>query len=183
MVVIEKGLEDKVEFVQVNPLENPRALLAVNPLGTVPALVTDTGMAICDSTVICEYLDGLSAKHPLFPTNPLPRFQALGLAALADGVMDAAVHCVIEGRKPEQQRSPEWIARKESAIKRTLALLAPHASGSEPLSIGTINLAVALAYVSFRLPHIDWRATHPQLAEWLDAFSERISMVKTKPVA
>lgn len=40
-----------------------------NPLGKIPALVTDEGVALYDSLVICEYLDHHSRKGRLFPAS------------------------------------------------------------------------------------------------------------------
>src|SRR5689334_21871621 len=91
VVTLEKGLANKVEFVKVDPWDNPPELLAVNPLGRIPALIAENGMALCESPVICEYLDTLSAKPKLIPVNVEERMQVLGLAALADGIMDDAV--------------------------------------------------------------------------------------------
>ena len=58
VLVREKWIAD-VEEVMVNALDNPPELLAVNPLGKVPALVTRDGGVLCDSPLICEYLDAL----------------------------------------------------------------------------------------------------------------------------
>lgn len=181
VVAIEKKLEKRVEFANVNPLENPPELWAVNPLGTVPALVTDDGLHLCDSTAICEYLDSLSPENPLMPA-PEYRICVLAVAVMADGIMDAAVACVLEGRRPKEKHYAEWVARKEAAIRRTIEKCAGIDWDMKP-TLGTIGLGVALAYVSFRLPHLDWRGAHPKLAAWLDEFSKRPSMQATKPVA
>lgn len=181
VVMYEKKLESRVELVNVNPLENPQELWAVNPLGTVPALVTDQGLHLCESPAICEYLDSLSPENPLFPA-PEYRVCVLAIAALADGIMDAAVACVMEGRRPEDKRYPAWVQRKEAAIRRAIEKCAGINWELSP-SIGTIGLAVALAYVDFRLPQLNWRAEHTKLAEWLDEFSKRPAMTVTKPAA
>lgn len=184
VVAIEKGLADKMEFIKSDPWENAPELLAVNPMAKVPALLTDNGMAVCDSPIICEYLDALTPEPKLLPSNTNERIQVLGLAALADGMIDESVAWVIETmRRPEEKRWDGWIKRKEDGVKRTIALIAPYASNDDPLSLATINLAVALAYISFRMPHIHWRAEHPQLANWLEHFSKRESMVMTAPIA
>jgi len=184
VVVIEKKLEDKVELVNVAPLENPPELLAANPLATVPSLVTHKGKMFCESPVICEYLDSLSNEPALIPVESAHRFDALALAALADGIMDAAVSCVMESRRPEEKRSAEWVERKESAIKRTIALIAHRKFVTDTVfDIGIINVVVALNYVSFRLPHIDWKKDYPVLAGWYDAISTRPSFAATAPVA
>jgi glutathione S-transferase len=180
IVALEKGLQNRIEFINVNPLEDPPALRAVNPLGTVPALMTDDGLHLCESPVICEYLDLLDGS-PSFHPKDEARICVLAMAALADGIMDAAVSCVLENRK--LQKSAEWIQRKEAAALRAIAKFADASIQSAPLSMGTINLAVALAYVSFRLPHLNWRREHPALAVWLDEMNKRPSFMATRPQA
>jgi glutathione S-transferase len=184
VVALEKGLKDKIEFVQVDPWANPPELLAVNPLCRIPTLLTKSGMALCESPVICEYLDSLSPEPKLFPAHMAEKVSVLGLTALADGIMDDAVGWVIETMKrPADKQWPVWIKRKEDSILRTITLIAPHASSKDPLSMGTLALAVALAYAHFRLPHLDWRQKYSKLAEWLDNFEQRPSMANTRPVA
>lgn len=178
VVLMEKGLE--AELVNVNPMENSPELLAVNPLGTVPGLVTDSGLHLCDSTVICEYLDTLSDKNPLLP-EPKSRECVLAYVALADGMMDAAVQCVLEGRRPQEKQYAAWVERKHAAIMRAIDKFGSIPMEHTPLSMGSINLAVALEYVSFRLPQLDWRSKHPKLAAWLDEFGKRPSLKATKP--
>lgn len=180
VVAIEKGVLDRIDLINVNPMDSAPELLAVNPLGTVPALVTREGLHLCESPVICEYLDGLSSETPLYPEAD--RICVLAMAALADGIMDAAVACVLEGRRPPERQYQAWVDRKQAAILRAIDKLAAVDLSAAPLSIGTIALAVALAYVDFRLPQLGWRTKYPKLAVWVDAFSKRESMLKTQPV-
>lgn len=179
VVMLEKKLEGRIELINVNPLDDPPELWAVNPLGTVPALVADNGLHICESPAICEYLDSLSPEIPLMP-SPEYRICVLAVMALADGIMNAAVACVMEGRRPEDKRWPVWVKRKEAAIMRAIAKCDGVSWDLNP-TLGTIGLGVALAYVSFRLPHLPWRDKYPKLAAWLDEFSKRPSMQATVP--
>jgi glutathione S-transferase len=183
VVILEKGLQDKVELVSVMPSDNPPELVAANPLGTVPTLVIDNGKSLCESPVICEYLDSLSDKNPLFPTDKSERFDALALAALADGIMDAAVACVMEGRRPEEKRYQVWVERKENAVKRTIAKISEFNLDTKIWHIGAINTAIALSYVDFRLPHLNWRDNNKNLSNWLDFNNKKQSMLATAPAA
>ena len=47
------------------------------------------------------------------------------------------------------------------------------------VNAGSVAAAVALAYMDFRLPDLQWRNGHPKLGHWHQAFSGRESMVKT----
>jgi glutathione S-transferase len=46
--------------------------LAVNPKAVVPVLVHD-GEIVCESTVICEYVEDAFPEHPIYPSSPLGR--------------------------------------------------------------------------------------------------------------
>lgn len=179
IVAMEKGVHDRIELVDTPPADNPPELLAANPLGRVPALRTDSGLLLCESPVICEYLDSLAPEPQLYAD----RFCVLAFNAMADGIMDAAVACVLEGRRPEEKQWQPWIERKEQQAMRTIAKIAGIPMEGSPLSIGTISTAVALDYVSFRLPHLEWEKAHPVLAKWRDGFVNRLSFQQTKPAA
>ena len=45
--------------------------LALNPRGTVPALLLDDGIVIGESSAICRYFEALHPDPPLFGTTPL----------------------------------------------------------------------------------------------------------------
>lgn len=57
MVIAERELGSLVEEIIVPPYDDPPELIAANPLGKVPALLTDDGLTLFDSPVICAYLD------------------------------------------------------------------------------------------------------------------------------
>jgi glutathione S-transferase len=54
-------------------------------------------------------------------------------------------------------------------------------SGAQGIDAGLIAFACALGYIDFRFPDLDWRTSHPALADWFKAFSERKSLVATAP--
>ena len=182
VVIREKGLD--VEEIVTMPPENPAQLLAANPLGRVPAFITHDGSTFCESAVICEYLDQLPSEAPaLFPAKNNARFSVLSLAALGDGIAEAAVQCFMETRRPAEKRSQEWIDRKQQSILRTVDALAHmHLDPKAPLTIGTIAVACALDYVRFRLIHLGWQDTQPQLAKWFEETLQHPSFAATAPM-
>ena len=181
IVVREKAIGG-VEEIMVNAMEAAPELLAVNPLGKVPALLCDDGTALCDSTVILEYLDSLNTSPRLIPEAGKPRFDVLSLAALADGVMDMAVEWIIQTRQPAEKQWPHWIERRRVAILRAAALMEQHTLLEGPITLAHINVACALAYLDFRHPTANWRDTNPRLVRFLDGFNMRPSMRDTAPV-
>ncbi|MBL8660747.1 MAG: glutathione S-transferase N-terminal domain-containing protein [Rhodospirillales bacterium] len=182
VVAIETGLEARIERVPTNVRASNGAFYRDNPLGKVPALVTEGGESLYDSPVICEYLDSLHDGLKLFPPAGGPRWTALRRQALADGIMDAAALIRMETMRPDNEQSPSWIAHQQEKIGRGLDALEDEAATlSGTCTIGHIAIGCALGYVGFRLPHFDWRWGRLELARWFDAFSTRASMAATVP--
>ena len=49
------------------------------------------------------------------------------------------------------------------------------------MSLADIAVVVALGYLDFRFPEIDWRADHPNLATLQAKLAERASFAATRP--
>ncbi|CAH2600295.1 Glutathione S-transferase family protein [Rhodovastum atsumiense] len=179
---IAREIERQIELVPTNPHESPAELLASNPLSKVPCLITDDGLALFDSPVICEYLDSLDGAVSLYPRTAGGRWKALKYQALADGIMDAAVLRRMEAQRPEDPARQAVIARQGAVVQRSLDELEkdpPH----RVLDIGTISVACALGYLDLRFPADDWRRDHPALATWFAAISREPALARTAPPA
>jgi len=70
MVVAEKGIS--IEIRDVDPRDLPEDVLALNPYGTVPALV-DRDLVLYEARVIMDYLDERFPHPPLMPVDPVSR--------------------------------------------------------------------------------------------------------------
>jgi glutathione S-transferase len=181
VLIAEKGIGAKVELIARAPFDKPADLVALNPLSKVPTLPTDDGQVLYDSPVIADYLDTLAGAR-LIPIGSRSRWDALRQQALADGILDAGVSVLLEGRRPEGERSPGWIARQIDVIGRSLdAFEAEIGLLAATPTIGHIACGCALGWLDFRMPSHDWRGLHPQLALWFALFSGLPSMIATKP--
>ena len=177
----EKGLSDRIELVPTNPHAGGE-LKVNNPLEKVPCLVADDGTALYDSFVICSHLDGLGAGAKLVPDKAEARMDVLRRHALADGIMEAAVLCVMEARRPEDKRWADATARQRAKIERAIdALEGETGAMGNDVNLSTIAVGCALGYVDFRLSDLDWRKGHPKLAAWYEAFARRPSMMGSAP--
>ena len=181
--VIAHELGLKLEDIRTLPMQDPE-FRRINPLGKIPALVLDDGSVLIDSPVICEYLNHTGGGK-FFPgmnifKNTSGRWKALGLAALGDGIADAAVAYVILGREnpvPEAARK-----RQMDTVLAALDALERVNFAKDP-TIGEISIGCALGYVDFRLPDLDWRSSRPKLSAWFARFSEYPSMKATVPAS
>jgi len=155
-----------------------------NPLGKVPALVTDDGDKLYDSRVICEYLDSLHDGPALFPPAGSARWTTLRLQALGDGIMDALVNCVVENRRTKNDESRAYTERQKGKVRLAVAQLESEADGLDgPLTIGHVTLGCAVGYIGARMPELNLSQEAPRLARWYDDFATRPSMTETAPPA
>ena len=167
--------------VAVSPV-NPNADLAAhNPLVKIPALQTDDGKVLYDSSVICEYLDSLHSGAHVIPSDAA-RWDALRLQSLCDGILDAAVLCRYETAvRPEQYRWNDWVKGQFTKIRNGLDALASEApTWGERFGIGQIGVACVLGYLDFRFGDENWRQ-RAQLAAWYERVKQRASVVATVP--
>ena len=182
VTIIEKGLAARVENVPTVVWTTDAEVRTLNPLGKVPVLIDDEGLVLFDSPVICEYLDSLSDAPRLIPASGAARWRALRRQALADGILDAAIACLMEGKRPQPQRSADWLALQRASIDCALGSLEGEAPAfSDSPDIAAISVACALGYLDFRFADIGWRAGRDTLAEWYERFAERPSLRQTIP--
>ena len=182
----ELGLRDRIELVSAaaHPVKRDAAIVAHNPLGKIPTLITDDGAVLYDSRVICEYLNALGHGE-LVPPEGSKRFAVLVEQSLADGIMDAAVLARYETVvRPEPLRWSDWLEGQLAKITAGLdALEARVPTLGDRVDLGTIAFGCALGYLDFRFASLGWRSKHPDAAAWFERFGTRPSMVKTRPPA
>ena len=142
---IELGISSSIELLPTNPWDPETDLSTHNPLGKVPALITEGGEVLYDSHVILEFFDSLNPNLKLIPENGRARWNALRRHALADGILDASILAFLEAKRADDERSDNWIARQKATVVRALDQLESEADNlGQEASIATITIGVAL---------------------------------------
>ncbi|MGO4001179.1 MULTISPECIES: glutathione S-transferase [Pseudomonas] len=182
----ETGQTDRValQLSQLSPVSPDPVLNQDNPLGKIPALRLADGNVLYDSRVILDYLDQQHVGNPLIPAEGTARWRRLTLAALADGIMDAAVMVRYElALRAPEKHWPEWLDAQREKIRRALAVLEADAIAELTchFDVAAISVACALGYLDLRHPDLHWRDAQPQLAAWYFEVSQRPSMLATVP--
>ncbi len=172
-------LDAQIEKVTTNPWESPAELLAQNPLSKVPCLVTEDGVALFDSPVICEYLD-FAGRGALFPPAGAARWRALRQQATADGLMDAAILRRQNAARPQEQARSAAMERQRLAVSRALDALEQDTL-PDHVDVGTITVACALGYLDFRFAEEPWRPARPRLDQWFATMRQCPELAKTAP--
>ena len=177
----ELGIADKIKLMPINPRADTERLVPLNPLSKIPALITDKGEVIYDSPVICEYLDTEFGENRFIPADER-RWQVLTVAALADGVLDAAILVRNERMRKAEQQSPEWTNWQMKRVNTGLDRLEQTIDGfGDAVDLRHAAVAAALGYLILRMADDGLLKSRPKLMNWYKANSLRPSFQKTEP--
>jgi glutathione S-transferase len=186
IVVIEKGLESRVEVIMAKTRTTDSPYYRINPSGRVPYLVRDDGVGLEESAVICAWLDRIDGK-PAFelPADEGAAWEARRLESLGRSLMDGLAVWLRELYRPQDERSPGVIRHEAGRAARLADLWEreirhPYMRGA--LNMAQLTLACALG-IEARNPDLDWRTGRPGLCDWFDAIASRPSFVATMPPA
>lgn len=105
-----KGIDYRID--PIVPFMGGDEFSQLSPLRRIPVLVTDR-ITLCDSTVICEYLEDRYPEPPLYPRDPEQRARARWLEEYADTRIgdvfvwqyfnQLVIGRFIFGRKPDEE--------------------------------------------------------------------------------
>ncbi|UWQ97324.1 glutathione S-transferase [Rhodobacteraceae bacterium M385] len=183
IVLEELGLTDQVERVRSVAVfaaaPNPD-ILADNPLGKIPVLITDDGQNLFDSRVICEYLITQAGRDDLLPSNPKARVKQLRWQALGDGLTDILLLWRTERARGEMA-DPVILGAFETKTRAALAVLEAESGdlARTEFGLGHISIICTLGQLDFRYADCGWKAALPGLAAWYADMSTRASVIAT----
>jgi glutathione S-transferase len=164
------GVSGRIVVVPADTLDANDTMRQHNPLGKLPCLLLADGTAIYGSAVIIEFLQELIGSERLLPRSGLERYKMLTRATLADGITEAALLMVYEGRfRDAGTHSPRWLEHQRGKITRALDVFAASPPVPNKTDLVSIGLSCALGYLDWRKP-VEWRTTYPQLVAWLSDF-------------
>ena len=181
VVAFETGQFDEVEWKTITR-EERGDIQNFNPLGKVPVAILDAGDIVCDSPVICAYVDNLTNSKELIPQSEPKRWHVLTLEALGDCLGEAVIAVSQENQRSNEKRSQGVIVRQTGKVKSALSVLDNAASDfNDPPLMGEIAVACALDYMEFRDIVPGWSETYSNLASWYAAILKRQSFRRTMP--
>jgi glutathione S-transferase len=179
----ELDLTDRVERIRSVAVfaaaPNPD-ILADNPLGKIPALITDDGRKLFDSRVICEYLVMQAGRHDLLPADPDARIKHLRWQALGDGLTDILLLWRTE-RGRGDRADQVILGAFETKTRAALALLEEESAEltKTEFGLGHISIVCTLGQLEFRYADCGWKAALPGLAAWYAEVTQRPSVAAT----
>lgn len=175
----EAGLSGELELITtgVKIATENEELAALSPIAQIPVLVTSNGAVLHDSRVIVDHLN-LAGDGTLLARSGDPRHRILTLQALGLAMADAAVAYRNEiAQRPESLHWHAWLDRQKLRVEHALdALETRWEAELSDVNVGSITIAVTLAYLDFRFDAWSWRTGRPRLEAFQQRFNSRPSM-------
>ena len=165
-----KGLSYEID--PITPFFGGDEFERLSPLRRIPVLI-DGGVTLCDSSVICAYLDEAYSGHPLLPASPADRARARWLEEFADTRLgdvfiwalfyQRRVHPLVWGEDGDQERIDRAVNEEAPAALDYLEGQVPE-SGFLFGDIGLADIAIAsyfrnAAYADFHIDAARWPRT------------------------
>jgi glutathione S-transferase len=193
VTIRELGILDQVELV---PTRWPHTwgtrtvpfrpdFAEATPVGRIPALVTDDGLRLTDSSVICDYLNAEYGNYRLCPERGKERWRIQSVISIANAVLEAQAFRRAETLRQKSDKPQEYtqdfddkmIARQDRCYGVLDTMVAQFPAAPD---LGQIAVGAACGISDFRF-HDVWRPSYPRLAAWYEVFRQRPSMRATEP--
>jgi len=178
IAMLEKGVPFELDLT-CKPSQK-EDFLARTPLGKVPFVEID-GARLCESQVICEWLEDAYPEKPLYPRDPLERARVRELVTILELHVEFVARRlygqVFFGQPPDEEvkQSVEKGLVKGIRAFRSRAKFDPYVAGAQ-LTLADCAAFVHLPLVSLATKHAfgkDMLESMPQIKPYLKMLGER----------
>ena len=170
----------EVPFEEHVVYPNTPEMMLVNPTGKVPAMTTEQGTCLSESSVLLDYLEDAYPDKPLYPADPEARARVRQLMKVAELYLELparrllpAVLAKLELPQATRDEVRTTLERGVNAL-RALAEFSPYLLGGE-LSLADIHLRYALSIPCMVGPsQLDWDilTAVEGLPQWYEMMAE-----------
>jgi glutathione S-transferase len=145
-----KGIEYRID--PIIPFYGNEEFAKISPIRRIPVLL-DEGVSLCDSTVICEYLEEKYPSPNLYPTDRVERARARWLEEYADSRMgdvfiwrywnQLVIKRFVWGEEPDEAAVKQVVEQEIPQILDYLEAETPVGGSTFFGTLGVADLAVA----------------------------------------
>jgi len=181
IILRELGLTDRIEEIITATRSEDALIMTYNPNGMVPTLETDEGYTICETTVICNYLEKQSNNKKFIPQNEKEYWQIIGLDAIASQMLESVVSRARDMKfKPKEFHFPAGIKYEQRRVQRGFDFLEKKSS----IFMNKVNrLHITLGMVCLVLDNVfpdeKWRENRSNILKVYEKFKSRDSFKDT----
>ncbi len=167
-------LQKDVPFNEHIVYPNSEEMAVFNPSGKVPAITTEQGTNIAESSVLCDYLEDAYPQNPLYPADPDARAQVRFIMKVAELYIELPARRLLPAVMGNATFDDSTLGEVRSTLERgvksltALVSFSPYLTGAT-LTLADIYLRYALAIPKLIGPsQLDWDivAAIPGLSDW-----------------
>lgn len=191
MFLAEKGMDVPME--QINTREGEQfkpEFLAVNPRGTVPALVLDDGTVLTESVAICRYFEETNPSPALFGSTPAEkavvenwnrRAEIEGMQSVGDALRNSLPMFAdrgLPGAPDGVPQIPALVERGKAMLLRWLDHLDQRLADNKFVAGENFSVADITAFISFEVAkRVEFEVPErfANVRRWLDDVASRPS--------
>ena len=181
IILRELGLTDRIEEIITATRSEDALIMTYNPNGMIPTLETDEGYTICETTVMCNYLEKQSNNKKFIPQNEKEYWQIIGLDAIASQMFESVVSRARDMKfKPKEFHFPAGIKYEQRRVQRGFDFLEKKSS----IFMNKVNrLHITLGMVCLVLDNVfpdeKWRENRSNILKVYEEFKSRDSFKDT----
>ena len=180
MMIVQKGLQDRVSVDMVATRVPDSPVHAFNATGKIPTLIVDDQTAIGEARLICEYLDTQHSASPFLSPDRSPA--RLAYEGLIAGFLDGIAVYIREVRRPSEEQSPGIIEQEEARAHRCLERFeADPTMLRAPDDYTSCVMLIAVWRLSYSVPSFAWTSRYPQVHAWYQRACQDESFKATGP--
>ena len=178
IALLEKGVPFEEDLVYTSQKEE---MLKRSPMGKVPFIETPAG-SLCESQVICDYLEEAYPQNPLYPADLFARAKVRELCTVLD------MHVELKARRLYAEAffggavSDETKAEAKKDLERGVRALKALAKWSPFIAGDKLTYADCSAYVNLPLLSMASKKVYGEdLLEDVPQVREYLAMMKSRP--
>lgn len=167
-------LQKEIAFEECTVYPKTAQLYTVNPIGKVPALTTENGVHLSESSVLLDYLEDAYPQKPLYPAQPEQRARVRQIMKLSELYIELPARRLLPAVVGKTTADEATKKEVQFTLKKSLKTLAT-LSDLSPYILGK-QLTMADIYLRYCLTMAKWVCTSqfaweivqemPGLAEW-----------------
>ena len=148
--------------------------LSISPVGKIPALTTESGEHLSETTVICDYLEEVYPEKPLYPSDPVAKAKVRQIMKITELYLELSARKLIAyafSGKPAPEKTKEdarHVTNRGIGGLTRICKFDPHIAGSE-FTMADIYVHYCNAVVtSIGGKQLEWDilAEIPGMKEW-----------------
>jgi glutathione S-transferase len=147
-------LEKGVPFAENTIYTTDPALRQISPAAKVPAITTESGEHLSETTAILEYLEEAYPERPLLPEDPIARAKVRQVIKILELYIELSARRLLGVALMGAEPNPETVSEVKATLERGIAALNDLCSPAPYLCGDTLTLADIYCRYAMAIPQL-----------------------------